>query len=837
MMCLRIHRMASCMPRWTIATQASSTCTSTHSRKSRLRVSWRPTLLFAAMASSTGELRSAKWTGGNAPTFDFSDKSPDQIAWLSGHGINGWKEAAQAEIARRNQSEQNLDMVQPAPADRATAESRYKEILRQYGSKTVGKMWKPSTPLEIKTEAEQLRNVLTQPQGAPHAPQEQAPAGEKGKKKTEHERLTEAAQAFGFVVKPARVLGGKKGIELIDPKQPADGRVVVGTKNGKMAVILSNGKPGKPHLQRDSVDAFLAGYVSDNVSPDISAQGVATHQDAGKPEEAATPAVVAESLQKGDANTRLDIRQMRERLLGDIDAAARTAQSAKPDMEGVRISSKPATYAGVKTWQVDGPENADGLTPSIKIEQGKTGGFRIVFGGDRVSAPNLEIAKEDAARIVRTGAWSAGNGPAGQWTFDKGVLDEKNEYVTFDVPGDGKFKVLNTAEALADFRRKVEASPGFREQRAPSTQAPRKNASPAEVRRMAKEPLADKSATVEDLANAIEIARANGIDDIPGLLDRFKEVANMDYDTWRGEQEVASAEGQENGVRSGQGPVAQGAQEAPDQARDRKADQATDVQPGVSEVSQAGAPAGVALSTDVPNAVKDHVRWALDRLRDEESSLDGVERARGKGHTLALELRDKMPAIQKARDALAEFRRLAKNNNVDAEAVINSLGGEPDFSRFGEPAQPEQQKPAPTKASVPAAEAPEQVAMLEYINPSEVDTPAQGRLNQAREGKTRAYSEVKRLRQAIKDEPVGGNRQGLRLELIKAEDRHNEFQRMERDSLEQIEERANELGKTTKRTPKNESDTPKFKRAPSAEPITPDAFKKSVATLRQAFPG
>src|SRR5574337_919447 len=37
----------------------------------------------------------------NAPTFDFSGKSPDQIAWLSGHGINGWKEAAQAEIARR----------------------------------------------------------------------------------------------------------------------------------------------------------------------------------------------------------------------------------------------------------------------------------------------------------------------------------------------------------------------------------------------------------------------------------------------------------------------------------------------------------------------------------------------------------------------------------------------------------------------------------------------------------------------------------------------------------------------------------------------------------------
>src|SRR5574337_866860 len=130
-----------------------------------------------------------------------------------------------------------------------------------------------------------------------------------------------------------------------------------------------------------------------------------------------------------------------------------------------------------------------------------------------------------------------------------------------------------------------------------------------------------------------------------------------------------------------------------------------------------------------------------------------------------------------------------------------------------------------------------QSPQLEYISPSKVDTPAQGRLNQAREGKKRAYSEVQRLRQAVKDEPVGGNRQGLRLELIKAEDRHNEYQRMERESLEQIEKRANELGKTTKRTPKNESDTPKFKRAPSAEPITADAFKQSVAALRQAFPG
>ena len=42
---------------------------------------------------------------------------------------------------------------------------------------------------------------------------------------------------------------------------------------------------------------------------------------------------------------------------------------------------------------------------------------------------------------------------------------EKVEFVTFDVPGDGKFKVVNTVEKLNEFKKKVLASPGFREPR------------------------------------------------------------------------------------------------------------------------------------------------------------------------------------------------------------------------------------------------------------------------------------------------------------------------------------------------------------------------------------
>lgn len=39
--------------------------------------------------------------------------------------------------------------------------------------------------------------------------------------------------------------------------------------------------------------------------------------------------------------------------------------------------------------------------------------------------------------------------------------NDPRRYVTFDVPGDGKFKVLNTPEHLQAFRKKVERSPGF----------------------------------------------------------------------------------------------------------------------------------------------------------------------------------------------------------------------------------------------------------------------------------------------------------------------------------------------------------------------------------------
>ncbi len=88
----------------------------------------------------------------------------------------------------------------------------------------------------------------------------------------------------------------------------------------------------------------------------------------------------------------------------------------------------------------------------------------------------------------------------------------------------------------------------------------------------------------------------------------------------------------------------------------------------------------------VPPAVLSRIRIALNRLREVERELAGVERARGRGHILALELRDKQAVIDAARAKIADFRVIASGRGIDADAVIAELGGEPDFGRFGEPA-------------------------------------------------------------------------------------------------------------------------------------------------------
>ncbi|ABO60310.1 hypothetical protein LA345_37420 (plasmid) [Burkholderia vietnamiensis] len=109
-----------------------------------------------------------------------------------------------------------------------------------------------------------------------------------------------------------------------------------------------------------------------------------------------------------------------------------------------------------------------------------------------------------------------------------------------------------------------------------------------------------------------------------------------------------------------------------------------------TQVNGAGEPPAVDMAERivVPIAVEGRVKIALNTLRRHELSLQNVLAVRGAGHFLALTLRESYEAIQQARGTLKEFRRLAPQNNVDAEAFIKQCGGEPDFSVFGEPALP-----------------------------------------------------------------------------------------------------------------------------------------------------
>ena len=97
----------------------------------------------------------------------------------------------------------------------------------------------------------------------------------------------------------------------------------------------------------------------------------------------------------------------------------------------------------------------------------------------------------------------------------------------------------------------------------------------------------------------------------------------------------------------------------------------------VAPVRDAAPIAGV-----VPQAVRSQVLWALAVLRDVESALVGVQRARGDGHFLSLEVKDQAGKLVRPNEILDDFRKHAKGNGVDAEALILELGGVADLARF-----------------------------------------------------------------------------------------------------------------------------------------------------------
>ena len=518
------------------------------------------------------------------------------------------------------------------------------------------------------------------------------------------------------------------------------------------------------------IERVTRGDQAPAVTPDQS-----THKDPGQPAEPVTQPVIAQAIQRSARNTAFDPAEAKAWILGEIDRAiaAIPERNAELAAEMARAKASSFDYKGAeKKYGKNGARN-------------KTAWDKEYDEFQRMRDDRIE-------KIAR-----------------------QIGYVTFDVPGDGRFKVVNTAEKLREFRAKVEKSPGFaKNPDRPSrfggqglAGAQSLDQQVADAKKFGGDPLAD-------IGNAIEIARLKDGKDEDRLLDRFKEVSGgKDYDTWRAEQEAAEeiaareAEAREQadqgdpqafaqmmamydqpseqaqqpesskfkssiaGVRQAYGDasaflrgriysvgvdnqhkarlearlvdagltkreasdVIASAQTLKAQetrgagpmtflqlkyvlraASNRELIEPVDTDGRPVEVQQPEQPAQTpdappsaaeerAMEAEldrVPGNVQSRLSIALAALRETRDRLAGVMRARGKGQTLAIEVRDAQDEIARRRAVLDEFRAKASENDVDADLVIRALGGEPDFAEFGEPAA------ADAPAEAPAANQP-----------------------------------------------------------------------------------------------------------------------------------
>ena len=163
----------------------------------------------------------------------------------------------------------------------------------------------------------------------------------------------------------------------------------------------------------------------------------------------------------------------------------------------------------------------------------------------------------------------------------------------------------------------------------------------------------------------------------------------------------------------------------------------------------------------------------------------GVKLNRKTGKYLILK-QNNPPSAEKNNDSASSRRRTEGVPSSPSQPTASTKGAASTEAPAKRP--PKKSETAEEGAGVQSvAEGPRR----EYTKPSSVETPAQGVLNSAKEGKKAAWQKVQRLQEQIKNEPIGGTRAGLRLELIRAKDKHREYIKLEEES------RANQLGKTT----------------------------------------
>jgi hypothetical protein len=217
--------------------------------------------------------------------------------------------------------------------------------------------------------------------------------------------------------------------------------------------------------------------VLSNKPADVTTAGApATHADPGEAAEPATPAVLKESLAKAAKREDRKPSEMRADLLAQIDA--KLADAADEYLPTWRAPTKD---------QIRKAMVGTGITNEARIVQMLEGQHqnRVAEAADRIG------------------------------------------YVMFDVPGDGKFKVLNTKSKLTDFRRQVESSPGFKN----TSSAPKPEGSSGGEKgyggaKAAIEGMIDEG----DAQAAVDYAAMKGMDlaeVLKGQQERLKKVAGL----------------------------------------------------------------------------------------------------------------------------------------------------------------------------------------------------------------------------------------------------------------------------------------------------------------------
>lgn len=166
----------------------------------------------------------------------------------------------------------------------------------------------------------------------------------------------------------------------------------------------------------------------------------------GKTQTKATPAEINDALKKASERKSWSKTQMREWLVGEIDKA----------IDGTKESGYAAT------------EKTDEI---VKLEE-EASQIR-----NTIQADDLTEARTGSSGI---GDYAKGNLRSRLSNIDYQIQDIKAKQVadsvgmvTFDVPGDGRFKVRNTKEALRSFKEKVLASPGFKDTKRTTTSKPK----------------------------------------------------------------------------------------------------------------------------------------------------------------------------------------------------------------------------------------------------------------------------------------------------------------------------------------------------------------------------